>query len=173
MPKRYDTETIERGLIALAINAGNTHAAQRQLARDHVAVPVGTLRSWKEQTYRERYHELCATHRETVEAAWIAHYTEAGVEAAQGAREAITKAREQLRAGEVRDASSAAYRLALAAGILQDKARILLDLPTSITEHRDASEILNALESRYPRPVEGTASEVASDAPLELVRGAA
>jgi len=47
----YDAETIDRGLLTLAMCAGDGARAHRRLAAEGVTVPERTLRDWKTRTH--------------------------------------------------------------------------------------------------------------------------
>lgn len=58
MPKTYPTETIERGLHLMALEAGSAGAAHRQLKAERISVPERTLIHWRLQTHAARYEQI-------------------------------------------------------------------------------------------------------------------
>jgi hypothetical protein len=158
--KRYTEEHIRRGLLTLAIHAGNSEDAADTLKQAGLTIPARTLRDWKQCQYPELYREIHDTHGHEIEQALVPELRDTAILAAHGTRRGVEKSIEQLESGQAKDPSTVARNLATVAGISIDKLYLATDRPGLITEHRDAAEILRSLASKVPKAVEGTAVEI-------------
>jgi len=157
---------IERGLMTVAICAGNTAEAHRQLAFDDIHIPRSTLDKWTRSQYVERYIALRTELVPKVHAQ-VAAGCEDMVrrlsEVESDLAEKVEKEMPNLKAGE---AAGALRNVSTAKGINATHAAAYRGRPTEIVEHRPSEEIMRELErfaidkpERKPS-VEGTAEEI-------------
>jgi len=136
--QKRSPEDIERGLEALAESGGNAEAASRA-----TGIPANTLRTWK----RARPDEFIELRREKrtvlIEDVWAA------------AQEALKELRGKFK-------TMKGQQLAVAFGILTDKALVLGGEPSQITETQTSnarSRLLEAVEEEMEAPEAGTEEE--------------
>jgi len=141
----YTEEEIERGLVAVALAAGNTRLAARQLKAQGVSIPRGTLQTWTARVYAERYEFVRRAVLPRIREAMAVETEDLARAYAEAERLTLEKFREELPNLRAHEAASALRNLATGRGISTDKANVLRDRPAQITEHRDVGEILSAL----------------------------
>ena len=172
MPRKYDTEQIERGLQQLALCDGNAAMAHRRLqALGQPTIPRTTLTGWL-TSHADRYAEI---QREIVPLIreGIARQNEALIIREGEIEGKLVERLDKRLEGEpdaipARDLPGAVRNLAVARGVNTDKASTLRGQPTEITEHRrDFVEIQRALEAKgiSVEIVEGTAKELPPASP--------
>jgi hypothetical protein len=145
----YTPEDVERGLFALAIT-GSPTVASRQLAANGLKVDRRTLTDWTVR-HAERYREITRRHIQEIREVIANEQIEIAQAAGEAEREAIAKARSQIKDGSVRDASGAARNFSVTKGIALDHSLKMRGEPTVVHEHREAIEIINDLRKRFPR----------------------
>jgi hypothetical protein len=134
-PKRYSDEEIDRGLVALALHAGNRRAASEALAREGVEIPQDTLRHWLERK-RDRYDELRTE--------LLPRIRERIAQQSEDLAQAYAEKELELLAGlkdepmKPSDRASVIRNLSTSRGISVDKAMAMRGMPTQIVEHRTA-----------------------------------
>jgi len=141
----YTEHDIRRGLTELALAAGNSRLASKRLEATHGAqVPHRTLHAWKTETHTALYEQLRTEILPKVNETIAAEADALALAYAQKEAEAI----EGLTFDDVKPADRAAIvrNLATAKAINIDKSQLLRGKPTSITEHRDMTEALRALQ---------------------------
>jgi hypothetical protein len=147
---RYSEDEIERALIAVAVCAGNTHRAHRELAKQGHKIPRPTLDVWATRLHADRYqriatevvpkiHERIATEAEDLAQAY-----------ADAERTALDRLNETLDELDPKDVATAIRNLATSRGISIDKAALLRGRPTQIIEHRDPADIARELAAMRP-----------------------
>lgn len=163
-PQRsYDAEQVEAGLQALAIADGNHRLAHRLLAENNTDIPAGTLYEWK-TTHAERYEQIRADVLPKIRERMAAESEELAIAYAQLEREAIELLKPKLNDLRPNELAGVQRNLATSRAISVDKASVLRGMPTEITEHRNADELLRKLGSALPGLiVEGTAEEIPTD----------
>lgn len=139
---RYPVETVDCALLLFAV-LGNAAETSRQLAAQGHHVPATTLQAWRTKQYPRRFARLQETHAREIEAALIPRVRDLAALSLQVTQEALEATRGQLKAGDVKDAASAARNAATVAGISFDKLLLLTDRPNQITEHRSGDEALS------------------------------
>jgi hypothetical protein len=155
----YTPEDVERGLFALAIT-GSPTVASRQLAAKGLRVDRRTLSDWKVR-HAERFREIANRHTQEIREVIAQEQIEIAQAAGEAEREAIAKARGQLKDGSIKDASIAARNFSVSKGIALDKHLTLRGEPTVVHEHRrQAHEIIADLQKKFPGVIEGHAEEV-------------
>jgi membrane-bound lytic murein transglycosylase len=175
----YSTEEIERVLWKVAeLNDSPTRAAIALNAEGGKTFRKSTIREWKENTHAERFQEIRAEFRKSIEsktqAKLAADYEDAAIDSLASIRETIRRFNEVSEkvnlenptAQDLRAVAGAAKELATVAGIAGQNARTERGRPTEIYEYRDSDEILNTIAKRHPGLiVEGSAEEI-TDAEL-------
>jgi len=138
--KKRSPEDIERGLQALAENGGNAEAASKE-----TGIPARTLRGWK-GLYSDDFAELRREKRTgLIDDVWGA------------AREALKQLKEKL-------PNMKGDKVAVAFGILVDKALVMGGEPDTISETKvsDArSKLLAAIEREMEDPEAASEREIA------------
>jgi hypothetical protein len=159
---KYAPEEVERGLFALAI-CGDGTAASRQLSAQGQKIPARTLNHWK-VAHAERFQEIANQHTRKIREKIAQEQIEIAHAAGEAERLAIAKTREQLEAGDVKDASTAGRNLGVQKGIALDQALKQRGEPTVVHEHRQAEEIVTAIKRLAPNVfcANGEAEEVSS-----------
>lgn len=147
-PKRTRVERPEadkeRGLLFLAMAAGNAAQAERDLAAIGAPIPIQTLRRWAKAD-PERYERI-----QTEVHTRLHHKMAAEAEALVAKAATVQHAYLDRMVAEVAEIPSkelpkAFQATAVAAGIHTDKSRLLRDEPTTITDNRTADEIMRKL----------------------------
>ena len=154
----YTEEEIYRGLAEVALCAGNTHRAARQLSAQGMAIPRGTLEKWANRQHVDRYARVREELLPKIHAQIAADCEELAALGAQLERETLEKYREELPNLRASEAASAVRNIATSKAINVDKATLLRNRPTQIVEHRDASELIRKLEA--VGVIEGSVSEI-------------
>jgi hypothetical protein len=160
---KYTPEDIERGLFALAV-CGNAAAAARQLAAQGHKVPRQTLQDWK-AAHADRYHAISNNHIQQIREVIAAEQREIARAAGEAEREAIAKARVQLKDGRIRDASTAARNFSVTKGIALDHALKQAGEPMVIHQHNlQADDVLERIKKLAPTlfTIVGEAEEIRS-----------
>lgn len=159
---RYTPEQITAGLTVLALCGGDAARAEAQLTEQGQRVPDSTLQAWRDTFHPERYRDICTDLAPQIEARVVHLQRELAVRATEGALLAANLERTRIENGEVKDAASSARNLSTVAGIAVDKILSLTGRPTSITEHRNADQVLGRLErlGLLKADVDSTATEV-------------
>lgn len=162
----YSPAEIDEALITLAYCGGNGRKAERI-----TGIPQSTLYQWRTHKHRERYQEIAERERPKLEQIAV----DGAVAQILRADETTLRIYDRLdEALDTQDASSkelselagAAQRLTTAKGINGTKLLELTGRPTQITEHRDASQILRGLASRFPNlVVDAEATEIPANQP--------
>jgi hypothetical protein len=112
-------------------------------------VPVSTLRKWRDATHAEQYAKLQADHGKEIEDAMIRDTRDLARAAAIAERMAIEKTIDELEQDRSRmDPAQAAVAMSKVKQSNIDKMLALTGRPQSITEHRNATELLRALEAK-------------------------
>ncbi len=141
----YSEEDVERGLVAVALAAGNTRQASRQLKAQGRSIPRGTLQTWTARVYAERYEFVRRAVLPRIREAMAVETEDLARAYAEAERLTLEKFRAELPNLRAHEAASALRNLATSRGISTDKANVLRDRPAQITETRDVAEILSAL----------------------------
>jgi len=164
--KHYGEEEIEHGLMAVALCAGNTAEATRQLALDGVRISRSTLDRWTRTSHAERYLALRAELVPKVHAKIAEECEDMARRLAEVERETVEKFQQELPSLKASEAAGAVRNITTSKGINVDKAAAYRGRPTAIVEHRPSEEIMRELErfaiekpERKP-DVEGTAEEI-------------
>lgn len=142
VPSNYPPETIERGLMEVALAGGNVALASRRLKDRGHDIASTTLGYWVNVSRAGRYAEVAAEHAAKVEEVIVREARENAMKAAEVERLALDKTVEQLEKGQLKDASTAARNAATVKGINVDKTLIMTNRPNQITETRQADDIL-------------------------------
>lgn len=149
-PKRakrsYNEEELERGLVELALAAGNSRLASRT-----TGIPPKTLENWARTIHPERYERIQADIVPRLHARIAANAERNALDAMEAQQLALEITRRQLANGDIKDASGATRNLATTAGIMTDKAALLRGRPTAIIEQRSPDEILNSMAAKLQR----------------------
>lgn len=135
----YSAEQRVRALTVLAAKLGNCAEAARELD-----MPVETLRSWKKT---DEYERIRHDYGHKLEDFVIAEIREQMVEQSELERLALSKTREALENGEIKDPARTMRDIAHAKAQNIDKLRVMTGRPTDITEHRSLDELVRALTS--------------------------
>jgi hypothetical protein len=161
----YSEEEIERGLVEVAMCAGNTRRAHRQLEARGLTIPRETLKDWTTRHHLARYEEVRLEVLPRVHAKLAQESEDLAREYAAAEHAALDRFRAELPNLRAADAASAVRNLATSRGISLDKAHVLRGRPSSIVERRDPAEIVDALarlgvtvsinNARDPRPATG------------------
>jgi hypothetical protein len=158
--RRYTQEDIDYALTVVALCAGRTQYASDALAQEGKNIPQGTLDNWKHHT-DGRYARIQEAAQDQ-----IAQKIAAGAEAvALRAQEIETELLEELakKKGELRasEVAGAVRNITTTKSLNVEKiVNPLRGRASTITEHRDANEILRSLASRLPKAIDGTAEEI-------------
>lgn len=142
---RYDEQTVERGLIALAYRNGSCTSASRFLAEDGLRIDRSTLREWRRR-HPERYEQIRADVAPQIKAR--------AVEGHQGLIDRLMEAERVLvermvaEANEIpiRDVPGAQRNVATSVGIHTDKIADLCGEP-NVRVSADLSGLLKELLS--------------------------
>ena len=154
-------------LLTLAHCHGNAKEAHRRLKAAGINISYQTLTNWRRGPYAREYLEQRAHHTTQIDRETADSYREVTQLALQGTRLGIENTITQLKAGTIKDTSTAARNLNVISGISTDKALLLEGRPTSITEQRTGTEILRTLEELGHAQgfINGTATEETSESP--------
>lgn len=156
---------IDRALTALALSGGNAPRALEQLKQDETLTRTpsdDSLYVWRDK-YADRYAEIREQRAPEIERAAINDYRAMVAQAAQTSLKAVEKTNAVLDSNtdvSATELSTVARNLALAGGIAADKLLVFTDRPNVITERRDPTELLRAIDA-----ITGHAEEL-KDLPL-------
>jgi hypothetical protein len=152
----HSQETIETALRSLANVGGSVRRAAKI-----TGVPERTLRSWKNELYRDRYEQHASEVAQLIEDGAIVELRERITRASELEDRLLDELERKLRKGEVRDPAAAAQRLAVIKGINVDKLLKLTGRPTVVHEHRNYVELVESLRRRgLVDVIEGEAQEI-------------
>ena len=154
-PARYSDAEVNGVLKLLALNGGNVVTTHEQL--EHAGLPPvsrSSLTKWRDHSFRSRYFEI---RREAADAV-SEELAGRSLERAMQADEVQAKLLERM-AGEVENIGPEALAgsirsLAQSKASDVEKAQLLRDKPTEITEHRSVKELMGILNS-VPNLIEG------------------
>lgn len=174
--RRYTTTEIEQGLAELVL-VGNSETASKRLAARGLRVSAGRLRSWRTDTYVDRYLEvrrrLLPQIRET-----LAQAAEDNAKLlAETERQLAQRLHDQAGDLETKDLGKAVQSVAIAMGINVDKTLLLRGEPTQISMQRAPDEILAEIDRRLHElgTIDGTATEIVEyrepSAPVQEPKG--
>lgn len=170
----YTDEQVERALIAVALNNGSVAPAQKQLTADGLRIPYGTLHRWP-QRYHERYQRIQNETLPRVKAELAEIHTQIARKQATLADELADDLRAKKAELPPREISNAMRNASVSAGVHTDKAALLRNEPTHVTETRTYVEVTSKLERLGL--IEGEATEKPDksqrtlEAPKEKVHG--
>jgi hypothetical protein len=162
--RTFGAEERTRALVTLASRAGNCAEACRELAASGVDIPVDTLRSWKRS---DEYERIRHDYGHKLEEFVIAEIRESMVEQSELERLALTKTREALENGEIRDPARAMRDISHAKGQNIDKLRVMTGRPVDITENRSLDELVRALSALGVAHVDSVDAVVVEELPGE------
>lgn len=143
---------IERGLTALAVLGDTEKAAKR------TGLKARTIRHWR-NVHAERYEHIVANRARLIDQACIEEFRTIVQEAAEVTLIAVRAERKNLEAGRTREPGQSALNMAKTAAQMADKVAMMEGRPTTIVEHRNADDILRALEAKG-LVVDATAEEL-------------
>lgn len=164
---KYTATEIERGLISLAFNAGNSRNAEKQLKSEGIEIPAVTLRDWARNRFARRYLDICDRHGREIEDTYVARQRELALQASDAAAMAVAQTIEDLKAGKLKDPAGAARNLEVVSGTAADKVLVFTGRPNNISEQRNPEELLAKL-TRLAGSIPGTATEMESPAEAGL-----
>lgn len=136
----HTEDDVNTALLALALNGGQVTQATKDLAAGGLKIPVTTLHSWREK-YPNRYRSFLADHKTRVESRAASNYLEIQHKAQAVAMQALDKAADELRKGNVRDPASVARNAMVSAGVANTHMMNLEGRPAIITEHRRPEDV--------------------------------
>lgn len=141
----YTPEQVDTALLALALNGGSVTQAVKDMAGGGVKIPPTTLGSWRDK-YPNRYRFHLTENASKTEGRAVSGYLEIQHLAQQVAKEAIEKASDELRKGNVRDPASVARNMMVSAGVANTHMMNLQGRPQIITEHRRPENVIARLK---------------------------
>ncbi len=163
---KYDPQTVETALHVLAANQGNSVKASELLALQGTHIGSSTLTRWKNDNHAERYRKIQADRAPLLEAQAITTSLELVALYGTIEQRAAELLNEKLDDLPPKELANTVSKLAVAKGINTDKALLLQGRPTSVTEHRDTTEIMRALQQLNPSlVVESTATDITPTKP--------
>jgi hypothetical protein len=145
VPKKYSSEQIEHGLIALATHGGSPREASRACG-----IPFSTLKYWRDKKYVNRYEELAQAHAD----ATMAQVARDSREFAKSTREAeilaLKRTIEKLERDEDKTPAQTLQRLLISKAIAVDKDLAIRQKPVSHVVHstQEFEETLRWLRAR-------------------------
>lgn len=165
----YTEEQVDTGLLALALAGGSITQAIKDLHAGGIKVSPSGLNRWRD-SYPNRYRFHLTENASKTEGRAVSGYLEIQHLAQETAKAAIEKAADELRKGNVRDPSSVARNMMVAAGVANTHMMNLQGRPQIIMEHRRPENIVARLkELGLSFDAESTAVEASpSDAPSAL-----
>ena len=156
----YTEHEIRLALEMTAICAGNAAEASRRLAeRRGMKIPHSTIKVWLAGRYAAQYEAIQHEVRDQIDRHVVAEARDLVTELAHLERLAMSKAVEQLEAGQIRDASAVLRNATVSKGINMDKVSLHEGRPTTIIENRTGEETLRALAAMGRLTVDSTAEE--------------
>jgi len=153
----HSEEDVSLGLLTLALNAGSSRKAAKNLSVQGYSITEGTLRYWREK-YPERYHEIQSTKLKEIENLIIASGYESVIKADELEKEALALEMSRTRGKKIPDAARTAKNAAEVKRINLERIAALQGKPTRIIEHRNGDELLAGL-ARLGLVVDSTATE--------------
>ena len=165
---KYTEEQVDTALLALALNGGSVTQAVKDLGGGGLKIPPSTLDGWR-TSYPARYRHHLVENASKTEGRAVSGYLEIQHLAQQVAKEAIERASDELRKGNVRDPASVARNMMVSAGVANTHMMNLQGRPSIITEHRRPEDVAARLKELGFRldgfDTESTAVESPSDSP--------
>lgn len=160
--ERYDPETVQQALTAVALAGGNSVKARKQLLAAGIDVPESTLKYWRTERFPARYRQACDELAPQIEAAVVGLQRELAVRASSAALDAIDLETDRIANGDVKDAAGSARNLSTSAAIAVDKVLSLTGRPTVIHGDKTGDALLKELRGLAPGLiVNGTIEEPA------------
>ena len=157
----YTEEQIDRALVEVALCAGNTHAAHRNLRALGFEVPRATLYEWITRTQAERYQRVRVELAPRIAAKIAAECEDTAEVAGALERNMIAKLAKDYDKLAPRDQAGALRNVSTTKAINIDKAALMRGQPTEIVEHRhDVAELWAEFEVMFPSVVKGEAIEI-------------
>lgn len=156
----YTPETIEIGLLALAVRNGNSRAAARDLAEEGVEVPYMTLYRWMQETHRDRYLELREQVLPYLKAEMAGKLERITSKGADVLDELLDKQRSVIRDLDPRDVANAVKSVGTATGFASKNAAELRGDATVVEHRSDVEATLAGLRRLGLVPIESTATEI-------------
>ena len=166
--RSYTAEQVDRALLVLAINGGNSVKAEAALKAQGQEVPARTLIDWKTDLYPRRYLYIQQNHGRELEDVLVAQQRELALSASLKALEGIQGI--DLDRIDMRDKAKTVQALQTSAAIATDKVLTLTGRPTNVTVTADATAVLKKWGGRMWREGDNSTSEP-SATPGELMRG--
>lgn len=162
---KYSPEIIDQALLALAYTRRAKEAHEQLKIAGITPTPsIDTLKRWRDE-FAPRLAELTEKHGAEIEKHTVGNYLDVVAKAVAASSLLVDKTLEQAEAGNLRDPASSAQKMAITAGIFQDKILVIQGKPTSIVGHKSGEEALRTLARKYAPPVDSTATE---ESPKEL-----
>ena len=135
--------------MTLAAWAGNVTQAHRTLLEEGLDIPPSTLKSWiRGGPHQEEYERIREETKNDLEQFQIRQLRQVAIRSTDVQMLAIEKAEAALEANQDRQPAQTAANLSKVTQVATDKLQLLTGKPTSITDHRDATEILRGLVAR-------------------------
>ena len=161
--RRYDTETIERGLWTLALHAGRPTAAAEALQAQGVHIDKQTLHRWKTEQHAARYEEIRNEAAQEIALRVAADAEESMLRAGELERKLFDHINTALDAGQIKpgDLAPTLKNVTTTKSLNNDKISApIRGRPSVITETRDTDSILRKLKSlKIADVIEGQATE--------------
>lgn len=159
---------IDRALTTLAYYGGNSARAAEELGMNE-----RTLRKWRLETHRDRYLEIAEREAPRIEAMAAQQARELVVRASETEHTLIDRLNDRLASDEttskeLSELAGTLQRVTTSKGINGTKLLELTGRPTSIVEHRDPAQTVNALARKLGITVDSTAVEEPTP-PLPLI----
>jgi hypothetical protein len=166
--RSFSGAEIERGLLAVAVANGNTRKAVSDLAEDEEGFEVhqATLHRWKQRDLA-RYEKIRADLLPRIRGEAAEQHMRLAEQQATVAGKMTERLEREIDEIPARDLPGGIRNITTAAAVHTDKAAVLRGEASTITEHRDASEVLRALRARGV-VIQGMAEEIPD---AELVEG--
>lgn len=158
---KYSEEEIERGLRMLAVLNSAERASQQS------GIPESTLTWWRRHIHADRYQRIRAEMLPRIQEEMAQQAEAAALEQGEVAMELLEQLKSRISEMRPVDAANALRNVETAKGINVDKTLVLRGQPNQIVEHRDTSQILDAIKRRFPSGVVDADSEDISDAEVD------
>jgi hypothetical protein len=169
--REYAPHEIDTALTTLAFYGGNAQRASAELG-----IPPATLKLWRNTSHADRYLEIQEREGPKLEAIAAGHAREIILRTAEAEHGILDRLSADdidpetgeslaLTSKELSELAGALQRVATAKGINTTKLLELTGRPTSIVEHRDPAETVNALARKLGIAIDGTATEIPSAPP--------
>lgn len=151
----FDTATIERALLMLALHAGSPTRASEALQAQGIRITKQTLHEWKNTRHAERYAEVCKDASNQLADRIAAEAEQFMLHASRVELKALEKLEADLDADKVKDVASALRNITTAKALNNDKiASPLRGRPTVIRQDKTAEEAIARLERLGVVPTE-------------------